>query len=180
MATEENSSCKTLAEGESREEPTAAREVILPPNVSIYSAPSSAKVLRAVLFTRLVTTVQAPAQLATALGPDCASFCHQHHNTVLIFDDDDQDTHHEHFRQVCMRLKANGDLGLDYGRCVFDARSSLQAGFQMDQLQSGAVMMVDLQDSEDDDDEGGDDDDDDSSLLEALGEPADGVVPSDF
>ncbi|KAI0972439.1 hypothetical protein F4678DRAFT_430285 [Xylaria arbuscula] len=120
---------------------TMEREVSLPPNVSIYAGPSSAELLRASIFTRLVTTVQDPAQLAAALGSDCATFCHQLQNVVLIFDED-LDTHHGHFRQVCLRLKDKGDLGLDYGRCIFDARSSLQAGFQMDKLQSGDVSKL--------------------------------------
>ncbi|KAI0199814.1 hypothetical protein F4808DRAFT_461469 [Astrocystis sublimbata] len=156
------------------------REVSLPPNVSIYAGPSSAELLRATIFTRLATTVQDPAQLAAALASsDCATFCHQLQNVLLVFDED-LDTHHEHFRQVCLRLKDGGDLGLDYGRCIFDAGSSLQAGFQMDKLQSGDVMVVDVQNCDDDDDsEDDDDDEDDASLLAALGEPVGDTVASE-
>ncbi|KAI0142639.1 hypothetical protein GGR57DRAFT_393188 [Xylariaceae sp. FL1272] len=137
MTTLEHSSSKASDAGQSTSAPAMERQVSLPPNVSIYTGPGSAQLLRASLFTRLATTVQDPAQLATALGSDCALFCHQHQNVVLIFDED-LDTHHEHFRQVCLQLKEHGDLGLEYGRCIFDTATSLEAGFQMDQLQSGA------------------------------------------
>ncbi|KAI0544204.1 hypothetical protein F4679DRAFT_589759 [Xylaria curta] len=157
---------------------TTEREVSLPPNVSIYAGPSSARLLRASIFTRLVTTVPDPAKLAAALGSDCATFCHQYQNVVLIFDED-LDTHHEHFRQVCLHLKDNGDLGLDYGRCIFDVGSYLHAGFQMDKLQGGAIMVVDLQDRDDDDREDDSDAEDDASLLAALGEPVGGAVASE-
>ena len=138
MAAQNRSSSKASDAEWPTDGPTTEREVSLPPNVSIYAGPSSAELLHASIFTRLVTTVQDWAQLAAALGSDCATFCHQYQNIVLVFDKN-LDTHHEHFRQVCLRLKDNGDLGLDYGRCIFDADSSLQAGFQMDKLQGGAV-----------------------------------------
>ncbi|GAP83898.1 hypothetical protein SAMD00023353_0503170 [Rosellinia necatrix] len=182
MATQKPSSSKASHAEQLTDGPTTEREVSLPPNVSIYAGPSSAGLLRASVFTRLVTTVQDPAKLAAALGSDCATFCHQHQNVVLIFDEH-LDPHHEHFRQVCLRLKDNGDLGLDYGRCIFDAGSSLQAGFQMDKLQGGAIMVVDLQDHDDDDSENDSEDDsdaeDDASLLAALGEPVGGAVASE-
>lgn len=117
-------------------------EVQLPPNVSIYSGPSSAQLLQAKVFTRLVTTAPDPAKLAVALaGDDCATFCHQHQKSVLIFDEE-LDTHHEHFRRVCLLLKEHGDVGLEFGRCVFDAQTALQAGFQMDQLNDGAISEL--------------------------------------
>ncbi|KAI0864297.1 hypothetical protein F4860DRAFT_465781 [Xylaria cubensis] len=138
MTTQKHSSSKASDAEQLTDGPTTEREVSLPPNVSIYAGPSSAGLLRASIFTRLVTTVQDPAKLAAALGSDCATFCHQYQNVVLIFDED-LDPHHEHFRQVCLRLKDNGDLGLDYGRCIFDVGSSLHAGFQMEKLQGGAI-----------------------------------------
>ncbi|KAI0100378.1 hypothetical protein GGR51DRAFT_564186 [Nemania sp. FL0031] len=178
MTTQKHSSSKASDAEQLTDGPTTEREVSLPPNVSIYAGPSSAALLRASIFTRLVTTVQDPAKLAAALGSDCATFCHQYQNVVLIFDED-LDTHHEHFRLVCLRLKDNGDLGLDYGRCIFDVGSSLQAGFQMDKLQGGAIMVVDLQDRDDDDSEDDSDAEDDASLLAALGEPVGGAVASE-
>ncbi|KAI1174798.1 hypothetical protein F4777DRAFT_552502 [Nemania sp. FL0916] len=140
MATQKQSSSKAFDTERPPEGPTAEREVSLPPNVSIYAGPSGAELLRASLFTRLVTTLHGQAQLAqlAAALADCATFCHQHQNIVLVFDED-LNTHHEHFRQVCLRLKDNGNIGLDYGRCIFDAGSSLQAGYQMDKLQGGTV-----------------------------------------
>lgn len=63
---------------------------------------------------------------------------------MLIFDggEDDkeklQDRHHEHFREVCLLLK-DADIGVQYGRCVFDAGSALAAGFQLDKLGTGDV-----------------------------------------
>lgn len=114
-------------------------EAQLPPNVSIYTGPSSTQLVGAKVFTRLATTAPDPAKLATALaGDDCATFCHLHQKSVLIFDEV-LDTHHEHFRLVCLRLKEHGDMGVEYGRCVFDAENALQAGFQMDQLKGGAI-----------------------------------------
>ncbi|KAI1264760.1 hypothetical protein F5Y18DRAFT_389979 [Xylariaceae sp. FL1019] len=178
MATQENGISKATDVGGSASASATGREVSLPPNVSIYTGPSGAQLLRASLFTRLATTVQEPAQLATALGPDCAAFCHQHQNVVLIFDED-LDTHHEHFRQVCLQLKEHGDLGLEYGRCIFDAATSLGAGFQMDQLQGGDVMIVDLQDYNDEESDDDDDEEDDASLLAALRQPIDGAVASE-
>ncbi|TRX92001.1 hypothetical protein FHL15_007098 [Xylaria flabelliformis] len=170
MTTQDHRSSQASDAEQLTDGPTTEREVSLPPNVSIYTGPSSAGLLRASIFTRLVTTVQDPAELAAALGSDCATFCHQHQNVVLIFDED-LNPHHEHFREVCLRLKDNGDLGLDYGRCIFDVGSSLHAGFQMDKLQGGAVMVVDLQDRDDDDREDDSDAEDDASLLASLGEP---------
>lgn len=113
--------------------------VELPENVSIYAGPNSSGLLSATLFTRLVTTAPDTQKLADALASsNVATFTHQHKKTVLIFDDD-QDTHHEHFRQVCLCLKDNDDIGLEYGQCAFDAGTALEAGFQTDQLDGGSV-----------------------------------------
>jgi hypothetical protein len=124
-------------EAQSKDEP-----VTLPPNVSIYTGPSIAQLLQAKLFTRIETPVAQQAKLATALGSSCAAFSFQHQNVVIIFDDE-QDTHHEHFREVCLRLKDH-DLGVEFGRCVFDAESALQAGIQLEVLNSNAVCMSHL------------------------------------
>ncbi|KAH7014266.1 uncharacterized protein B0I36DRAFT_48978 [Microdochium trichocladiopsis] len=190
----------------------------LPPNISIYTGPGKASLLSASLFTRLATTASEPGKLSAALaGKSTASeaagsFWHQHQNAVLIFDgrrkhtapgqeeqgegpaddDDDsdekvQDRHHEHFREICLLLK-DADIGVQYGRCVFDADSSLAAGFQLDRLGSGDVMVVDLQQMEDDaeDSDAGDkgqeqdsddDSDDDSDVdLAALGDVVSGSL----
>lgn len=117
--------------------------VELPGNVSIYDGSNSKGLLAAKVFTRLVTTASTEDQLADALssGDDFDSFCHQHDRSILIFDDE-LDAHHEHFRQVCLRLKDNGDIGVEYAACVFDAAEALGAGFQMDELESGAVSKL--------------------------------------
>lgn len=116
--------------------------VELPGNVSIYDGPNGEALLEAKVFTRLVTTAPDEDKLADALsGGDFEGFCHQHDKSVLIFDSD-LETHHEHFRQVCLRLKDNGDIGVEYAACVFDAGEALGAGFQMDKLESGAVSKL--------------------------------------
>lgn len=76
------------------------------------------------------------AQLREALDH---SDVHRHRNVVIIFDDE-QDAHHEHFREVCLRLKDH-DLGLEFSRCVFDAENTLQAGIELDDLNGSAVCM---------------------------------------
>ncbi|KAK0387951.1 hypothetical protein NLU13_4195 [Sarocladium strictum] len=134
--------------------------VELPENVSIYAGPNSEGLLGAKVLTRLVTTVPDAEKLSQALASqsDFASFCHQHGRSVLIFDGEDQDLHHEHFRQVCLCLKDNGDIGLEYGQCVFDAGTALEAGFQTDKLESGAIMVVDLRHGEEDESSESEDD----------------------
>jgi hypothetical protein len=141
----------------------------LPPNVSIFSpaTPIAAKaLLNGCIFTRLAVSVQTkPSQLAVAFRNEQGSkideaFCFCHGNIVLIFDSDGpgqdlQDTHHEHFRAVCLVLKDN-NINLDVAGCVFDVPTVLQAGFQTEAMSSGSVLVVDIMngdDSSDDDDE---------------------------
>jgi hypothetical protein len=118
--------------------------VELPENVSIYAGPNSTGLLDAKILTRLVTTAPDIAKLSEALASnsDFATFTHQHGKSILIFDCDDEDLHHEHFRQVCLCLKDNGDIGLEFGQCVFDAGTTVDAGFQTDKLQSGTVSKL--------------------------------------
>lgn len=101
-----------------------------------------------------------------------------HKNAVLVFDgsrgsgeeDEDavvKDRHHEHVRSVCLALK-DGDLSLSIAGCVFDAVDAVGAGFQVDRLSGGAVLVIDLMcgdDDEEDDEEGSDDEDEDFDLL---------------
>ena len=84
---------------------------------------------------------------------------------LLVFDveiDNDADLHHEHVRTACMLLK-DEDFSVDYARCVFDATTAQQAGFQFDGLKGGAVMVIDLMamgnDEESSSDEGEDEKD---------------------
>jgi hypothetical protein len=109
----------------------------LPRNVSLYTGQSKSELLQATLFTRLATTVEDHAILNAAMGSECAKFCIQHHNILIIFGND-QDAHHEHFRMVCLKLKEH-DFGIQYGGCVFDATSALQAGFQLDGLNENTI-----------------------------------------
>ncbi|KAK8879134.1 hypothetical protein PGQ11_000428 [Apiospora arundinis] len=152
----------------------------LPPNVSIFTPaePRTAKaLLSGRLFTRLTVSVKTePAQLAKALESHGA-YCTSHRNVVLIFDDGSEDAaeaggseiaadaHHEHFRLVCLALKDN-DISLDVAGCIFDVANVLQAGFQLDELKSGSVLVIDLMGGGDDDDDS--DDDDDDAGLEAI------------
>ncbi|TQN66269.1 hypothetical protein CSHISOI_09164 [Colletotrichum shisoi] len=159
----------------SRNEPSngqAPSAPTLPPNVKIFSPaqPSTATaLLNGRIFTRLTANAQTePSKLAAALRdaarPEVSdTFCFSHRNVVLIFDDGEKDgadvtdAHHEHFRLVCLALK-DADISLDVAGCVFDTPDVLQAGFQLDTLSSGSVLVIDLMDEDDDDD----DDDDDS------------------
>ena len=117
------------------------RAVELPENVSIYTGPNGGLLLNGHLFTRLVTTVSDARTLSRALASDAAfpAFSHQHGTSVLLFDGHDQDRHHEHFRQVCLCLKDHADIGLAFGQCVFDASTVVEAGFQTDRLNGGAI-----------------------------------------
>jgi hypothetical protein len=145
----------------------------LPQNVFIFSpaAPVAAKaLLNGCMFTRLTIGRQTkPAQLLDALRNKQQlevdeTFCLCHGNVILIFDSDMegkdlQDIHHEHFRTVCLVLK-DEDITLDVAGCVFDTPTAVQAGFQLEELSSGSVMVVDIMsgdDSSDDDDEDSDD-----------------------
>lgn len=103
-----------------------------------------------------------------------------HQKAVLLFDSSEageeageeatKDRHHEHVRSVCLALK-DGDVSLSIAGCVFDAVDAVGAGFQFDRLSGGAVLVIDLMDSDDDDDEDkdgeseDDDDDEDFDLL---------------
>ncbi|KAJ0297812.1 hypothetical protein COL5a_011089 [Colletotrichum fioriniae] len=150
----------------------------LPPNVTIFS-PSKSSTAKALLngsiFTRLTANAQTePSKLKAALR-DVArpevndTFCFSHRNIVLIFDgkkdgDDATDQHHEHFRLVCLALK-DADISLDVAGCIFDAPEVLQAGFQLDTLSSGSILVIDLMGGDDDDD---DSDEDDEAAAERL------------
>ncbi|KAH8195714.1 hypothetical protein TruAng_010117 [Truncatella angustata] len=151
----------------------------LPPNVSIFSPtdPNAAKtLLSSRIFTRLSISAQTePAQLTAALKnparPEISeAFCLSHGNAVLIFDggsegSDLEDSHHEHFRLVCLALK-DADISLDVAGCVFDTADVLQAGFQLDTLSSGSVLVIDLMSGGDDD--SSDEDEDDNSTGQGF------------
>lgn len=153
----------------------------LPPNVSIFSPadPAAAQnLLAGRLFTRLTVSAgadDAPSRLAEALRKAgggarararAEAFCLAHGRAALVFDGDGdgdgaaegavEDAHHEHVRAVCLALR-DADLGLDIAGCVFDAGEAPRAGFQLDRLAGGAVMVVDIMGGDDDDDEGGSD-----------------------
>lgn len=94
------------------------------------------------------------------------SYCllHPGSGSILIFDaeaegKDLKDAHHEHFRLVCLALK-DGDVGLRVAGCVHDVGSVLKAGFQLEELSDGSVMVVDLMGGEEDDDDDEDEDED--------------------
>lgn len=140
----------------------------LPANVAIYTPaePSTAKaLLNGRLFTRLTIGAKTePAKLSKALESHGA-YCISHRNVVLIFDGESsgfeevEDVHHEHFRLVCLAFKDH-DISLDVAGCIFDVANVLQAGFQLDELKSGSVLVIDLMGGGDDDDDDSDDDDD--------------------
>lgn len=153
----------------------SANTPALPPNVSIFSPadPSAAKaLLNGRMFTRLTVSAQTePSQLSAALKGATKhevseAFCLSHRNVVLLFDSDGdnaelEDTHHEHFRLVCLALR-DSDISLDVAGCIFDTPNVLQAGFQLDELSGGAVLVIDLMGGEDDDDSDDDDSDDEN------------------
>ena len=136
----------------------------LPPNVSIFSPNSSdaaTKLLNASLFTRLsASSSTSPDQLSAALKSASnvsESFCLTHGNAILIFDGSVQgseleDAHHEHFRAVCLALK-DADIGLDVAKCVHDAENVLQAGFQLDAMKQGSVLVIDLMHTDESDED---------------------------
>lgn len=89
---------------------------------------------------------------------------------------DVKDAHHEHVRAVCLALK-DADMSLSIAGCVFDAEEVLKAGFQLDRLSRGSVMVVDLMSDEDDDDDEEDDSGDDEDVEAFLmGGQTGGVV----
>ncbi|KAG6366726.1 hypothetical protein INS49_000906 [Diaporthe citri] len=148
----------------------------LPPNVSIFSPkdPSGSKaVLNGHIFSRLTTSSQTePSRLAAALKASSGvseAFCLSHGGAVLVFDAEQpgvdlKDSHHEHVRAVCLALK-DADISLSISGCVFDAAEVVKAGFQLDGLSRGAVMVVDLMHEEDDDSGSGDDEDAEAILM---------------
>lgn len=88
---------------------------------------------------------------------------------------DVKDAHHEHVRAVCLALR-DADMSLSIAGCVFDAEDVLRAGFQLDALSRGAVMVVDLMSEDDDDDSDDDEDDDEDAEAFLLGGEIGGVV----
>ncbi|KAI3400540.1 hypothetical protein diail_2740 [Diaporthe ilicicola] len=149
----------------------------LPPNVSIFSPadPSASKtVLDGRIFSRLTTSSQTePSRLAAALRDSSGvseAFCLSHGGAVLVFDAEQpgvvdlKDTHHDHVRAVCLALK-DADISLSISGCVFDAADVLMAGFQLDGLSRGAVMVVDLMHEDDDDDDSDEDEDAEAILM---------------
>jgi hypothetical protein len=161
----------------------------LPPNVLIFS-PTDSKASKALLngriFTKLATTTRTtPSQLISALskitptaGENTENFCLAFRKGILIFDghtgdetsqspEDLTDAHHEHFRQVCLALR-DSDINLDFSACIFDVSDVLAAGFQLDEMSQGAVLVIDLMDRGDEDEGDSDDDsDEDDEATEA-------------
>lgn len=152
--------------------PSGPTKPELPPNVLIFSPKNQTAadaLLSGRIFTRLTATAATePEQLSAALekmaSPEIReSFCLAYRNGILIYDGvnkdlgdaDLTDLHHEHFRQVCLALK-DADIDLDFAGCVFDSPAILQAGFQLDTLRPGTLLVIDLM-------KGGDDDDDDAA-----------------
>ncbi|KAH6685463.1 hypothetical protein F5X68DRAFT_210189 [Plectosphaerella plurivora] len=146
----------------------------LPPNVLIFTPKLRATadtLLNGRIFTRLATTSTTdPSALVAAAAKVGDTFCFPFRSGILIFDgvgaDEDvdiADTHHEHFRVVCLALKDAG-IDLDVAGCVFDVKDILKAGFQLDVLSSGSVLAIDLMDGE----EESDDDEDLEASLAAL------------
>ncbi|TDZ36840.1 hypothetical protein CTRI78_v011230 [Colletotrichum trifolii] len=148
----------------------------LPPNVMIFTpkkAEFAQSLLGGTIFTRLTVTEQTePAKLSAALktGNISDDFCLTHRNVVLIFDND-TDTHHEHFRLVCLALK-EADIGLSVAGCIFDTAEVLKAGFQLDTLSSGSVLVIDLMGGDDDDDS----EDEEASLAALLNGESGGTI----
>lgn len=149
----------------------------LPHNVLIFSPsnPDAAKaLLNGRIFTKLAATNSTtPEQLVAAaqkITPKESreKFCLPFRKGILIFDGADPETeqekvtddHHEHFREVCLALK-DADINLDFSACIFDADQILKAGFQLDAMSQGAVLVIDLMDGGDDEDDEDDSDEDD-------------------
>jgi hypothetical protein len=149
----------------------------LPHNVLIFSpeSPDAAQaLLNGRIFTKLAATTRTtPEQLVAAVQKitpkeNREKFCLPFRKGILIFDGADPETaqekvtddHHEHFREVCLALK-DADINLDFSACIFDADQILKAGFQLDAMSQGAVLVIDLMDGGDEDDDDGDDEDED-------------------
>ena len=156
----------------------------LPHNVLIFS-PSSPDAARALLngriFTKLAATGSTTSENLVAavqkISPKESreKFCLPYRKGILIFDGSDPETeqekltddHHEHFREVCLALK-DADINLDFSACIFDADQILKAGFQLDAMSQGAVLVIDLMDGgDDDDDDDSDEEDEDDEVTEA-------------
>jgi hypothetical protein len=153
----------------------------LPPNVFIFS-PSIPKATNALLNGRIFTRLTAAAQTKSSQLVDAfrntqqpevlETFCIHHRNIILIFDSDVQgqvlqDTHHEHFRAVCLALK-DKDINLEVAGCVFDAPTALQAGFQLEVMSSGSVLVIDIMSGDDASDDDDDQDDDGAGVQGFL------------
>jgi len=157
----------------------------LPHNVLIFS-PSSPDAAKALLNGRIFTKLAASTsttqeQLVAAVQKitpkeSREKFCLPFRKGILIFDGADPETeqekltddHHEHFREVCLALK-DADINLDFSACIFDTDQILKAGFQLDAMSQGAVLVIDLMDGgdDDDDDDDSDEDDEDDEVTQA-------------
>lgn len=155
----------------------------LPHNVLIFSPANSSSanaLLKGRIFTKLATTNRTtPEQLQAAVDKIAPKetregFCLPFRKGVLIFDgatpemepEELTDVHHEHFRQVCLAFK-DSDIKLDFSACIFDADDVLKAGFQLDAMSQGAVLVIDLMDGGDDDSDEDEDEDEDDEATEA-------------
>jgi hypothetical protein len=147
----------------------------LPAHVTIFSpsdSSSATTLLGSNIFTRLSLSPNTASSQLSSLQKDARlseSHALLHHHSILIFDSESseiegkdlQGAHHDHFRAVCLALKDN-DIAISVAGCVYDKKTAVEAGFQLDQLSDGAVMVIDLMhgneeddDVEDSDDEGG-------------------------
>jgi hypothetical protein len=155
----------------------------LPHNVLIFSPAntnSANALLSGRIFTKLATTNRTTSeQLQAAIDKIASkesreSFCLPFRKGILIFDgatpemDQEEltDVHHEHFRQVCLALK-DCDINLDFSACIFDADDVLKAGFQLDAMSKGAVLVIDLMDAGDEESDSDSDEDEDGETTEA-------------
>ena len=173
VANRYSSKLPTMSKANANQSPLPA----LPHNVLIFSpsSPDAAKaLLNGRIFTKLAATPRTtPEQLAAVVQKitpkeSREKFCLPFRKGILIFDGADPETkqekltdeHHEHFREVCLALK-DADINLDFSACIFDADQILKAGFQLDAMSQGAVLVIDLMDGGDDDDDDSDDEDED-------------------
>lgn len=100
-------------------------------NVLIYIGFNSEGLIGVKVFIRFVMMVLDVGKFFEVLvsNSDFVVFSYQYGKFVLIFDGDDQDLYYEYFRQVCLCLKDNGDIGFEFGQCVFDVSMVLEVGF---------------------------------------------------